>query len=165
VLFRSYSYYNLGQWGSDAELFLKENPDLVREWGNRMGYWLKLTEVTYPADLGNGSNQTISFKVINDGVAPIYVNHNTTYVRLALLDASGLVLSISEPLPGINPFNWKPGVESSEQINFSFPQTTDAKYLAIGLFSNQDSTSPDILFGNVGVLPNHWFPIQGEVKK
>ncbi len=157
-----FSYDNLGQWGTDSKLFYDENTELVQEWGNRMGYWFKLTEVTYPANLGSGSTENLSFQVRNDGVAPIYVNHNTTYVRLALLDVSGMVLAVSDPLSGINPFNWKSGVDSSEMVSFSFPQTPDAAYLAIGLFSNETITTPDILFGNEGVLPNGWLPIHGE---
>jgi hypothetical protein len=157
-----FSYDNLGQWGTDAELFYDENTELVQEWGNRMGYWFKLTEVSYPANLGSGSTENLSFQVRNDGVAPIYVNHNTTYVRLALLDASGMVLAVSDPLSGINPFNWKPGVDSSEVVSFSLPQTPGAAYLAIGLFSNETIKTPDILFGNQGVLPNGWLPIHGE---
>lgn len=159
-----FSYDNLGQWGTDAELFYDENHDLVQEWGNRMGYWFRLTEATYPANLGNGSAESLSIQVRNDGVAPIYVNHNTTYVRLALLDASGMVLAVSDPLPGINPFNWKPGVVSTETASFSFPQTPGAVYLAIGLFSNSTSTAPDIKFGNEGNLPNGWLPIHGEIQ-
>jgi hypothetical protein len=116
-----YSYDNLGQWGSDSISFLAENNLLVREWANKMGYWFKLTEVTYPANLGNGSTETLSFKVRNDGVAPIYVNQNHTYVRLALLDGSGQVLAVSEPLPGVNPFTWKPDSVSDVTVSFSFP--------------------------------------------
>ena len=93
------------------------------------------------------------------------LNKNKTFVRLALLDSSGLVLAVSDPLVDINPFTWKPGVVSSITASFSFPQTTNAAYLAIGLFSDATSTKPDIKFGNIGLLPNNWFPIQGEVKQ
>jgi hypothetical protein len=157
-----FSYDNLGQWGSDSLLFLSENPTLVREWANKMGYWFKLSEVTYPANLGNGSTETLSFKVRNDGVAPIYVNKNNTFVRLALMNSAGIVLAISDPLPGINPFSWKPGEVTSETITFSFPPTQNASNLAIGLFSSSSIMEPDIKLGNAGVLPNNWFPIHGK---
>ena len=156
-----FSYDNLGQWGSDATTFLSENPDLVAKWANRMGYWLKLTTMTYPSNLGNGSTETISFEVKNDGIAPIYLNHNVTYVRLALLDSTGAVLAVSEPLVGVNPFDWKPGQSTSVIADFAFPQTADAVSLAIGVFSNAESTEPDIKLGNLGLLPSNWLPING----
>ena len=157
-----FSYDNLGKWGADPLNFFSENTAFIREWANKMGYWFKITEVNYPTNLGNGSIEPFSFRVRNDGVAPIYVNKNKTYVRLALLDTTGTVLAISDPLPGINPFSWKPGVVSYVTTSFSFSQTENAAYLAIGLFSNPFISVPDIKLGNSGILPNLWLPIQGK---
>lgn len=160
-----FSYDNLGQWGTDSDLFLAENKDLVYDWGNRMGYWFKLTSVTYPLNLANGNQEKLIFNVRNDGVAPIYVNYNSTFVRLALLDSSGLVLAVSDPLEGVNPYDWKPDTIETVEVDISFPETSDAVYLAIGLFSSEELLEPDIKFGNSGVLQNNWFPIHGDVSQ
>ncbi|MEI7845627.1 MAG: hypothetical protein WCK35_07475 [Chloroflexota bacterium] len=106
----------------------------------------------------------MSFKVRNDGVAPVYVNKNQTYLRLALLDSTEKVLVFSDPLSKVNPFTWKPGVTINQTVRFSFPLTPNVAYLAIGLFSTASNTDPEIKLGNSGVLPNNWFPIQGALQ-
>ena len=59
---------------------------------------------------------------------------------------------------------WKPGIVSTVTAFFSFSETPKAAYLAIGLFSLPSITAPDIKLGNIGLLPNNWFPLQGTLQ-
>jgi hypothetical protein len=151
-----YSYDNLGQWDTDSNLFFEEHRALVDEWANRMGYWFKVTTATFSRNLGDGTSGTINFSVRNDGVAPIYLNKNVTYVKLALLDGASNVLETTSPLPGINPFTWKPGEVTEETSSFSFDPNPAARKLAIGVFSDPSLADPDIKFGNEGRLASGW---------
>ena len=159
-----YSYQNLAQWNNeDANLFVADHAALLDKWQNVMGYWFKVARIDYPAELGNGATRSLSFAVRNDGVAPIYVNWSQTnaprtYVRLALLDSTYQVLARSEPLDGINPFDWKPGKTVTNRASFSFPKTAAAKQMAIGVFSDPSARDPDIWFANAGRLWNGWMP-------
>ncbi|MBO9610639.1 MAG: DUF4832 domain-containing protein [Paenibacillaceae bacterium] len=152
-----YSYQPLGEWnGTDANTFLDEKGNLVDEWQNKMGYWFKMTEAAYPDDLGNGTAGTITFKMRNDGVAPIYRKGNTAVVKLALLDGSDQVLA-TETLSGVNPFDWKPGQTVTNAAYFSFPHDANATKLALGVFSKASRTEPDIKLGIDNGTANHWY--------
>jgi hypothetical protein len=160
-----YSYDNMGQWGSDTTLFYNENKALVNDWANKMGYWFRLTEATYSDNLGNGTTGTITFKMRNDGVAPIYVNRQKggqTYVKLALLDNNNNVLKTTT-LSTIDPFDWKPfdktGLVYPETASFSFPATSKGAHLAIGLFTDSTLSKPDIKLGISGRLSSGWYAL------
>ncbi len=160
-----YSYDNMGQWGDDTALFYNENPALVHEWANRMGYWFRITEITYTDNLGNGSSGVMSFTVRNDGVAPIYVNKQAggqTYVKLALLDHDNKVLTTTT-LGGIDPFDWKPfdatNTTYQESAVFSFAHDAAGDKLALGLFTDPSLVTPDIQLGITGRLPSGWYPV------
>lgn len=148
------TYYGLSCW--DDDVFYSEQKDLVDRWANRVGYWLKVVEATFPSDIGNGSTGTITFRVKNDGVAPCYVNKNNTYVKLALLDSGNNVISTTI-LSGVNPYNWKPGQYKTESANFSFPYKPNAAKLAIGVFSKSSLSNPDIKLGINGATPTGWY--------
>lgn len=154
-----YSYDNLGQWGTDTNLFLSEKSALARTWANRMGYWFRVPGVAVSSHLGNGQSATLHLRVRNDGVAPIYVNRKGSVAKLALLDANNQVLGAPVTLPNVRPFDWKPGTFTDIATSFSFPATAGAARLAIGLFSNAAKASPDIRFGSEGATPAGWLVI------
>ena len=160
-----YSYDNLGHWNGDTALFYNEKTSLVEEWANRMGYWFRITEVTYSDNLGNGESGSITFKVRNDGVAPIFVNKQAggqTYVKLALLDSRNNLLA-TITLNTIDPFDWKPFDRTNkvyqETANFTFPDNARGVKLAIGLFTDLSLENADIKLGITGGLSNGWYPL------
>ncbi|MEK3721293.1 LamG-like jellyroll fold domain-containing protein [Paenibacillus sp. FSL H8-0034] len=152
-----YSYQPLGEWnGTDANTFLSEKGNLVDEWQNKMGYWFKMTEAAYPSDLGNGTTGSLTFKMRNDGVAPLYMKGNTAVVKLALLDSSNHVLATST-LSGVNPFDWKPGQTVTNSTYFSFTYNANATKLALGVFSKASMPEPDIKLGINNGTSSNWY--------
>lgn len=147
------SYFSLSYWGSDSVSFYNENTTLVNEQLNRLGYHFVLTEASFPDDLANGTTGSITIKVLNKGVDKIY---KPAYVKLALLDNSNNVLRTTN-LTSINPSSWAPGIMLTYSQNYSFPYTTGASKLAIGLFTNTSLSNPDISFGNNNKTSTKWF--------
>lgn len=172
-----YSYYkNIGKWSPvqfekvmnegkpsyigmsihDENVFYTEQKAFVDKWANRIGYWFKITKASYSTNLGNGTSGTIQLTVKNDGVAPIYPNKaNIGYVKLALLNASDAVVSVTT-LSGINPFNWKPGEFVTESASFSFPYNASGAKLAIGVFTSNSPLNPDVKLGSGDRLASGW---------
>ncbi|MFL0194640.1 discoidin domain-containing protein [Clostridium sp. WILCCON 0269] len=149
------SYMALSQL--DESTFYTEQKNLVDRWVNRLGYWLKLTEASYSANLGNGSIGTLKFRVKNDGVAPLYPNKsNIGYVKVALMDSKNNILD-AKVLLGINPFNWKPGVYTNESTKFYFNYNRKGVKIAIGVFTDKSLAYPDIKLGNNSGLANAWY--------
>ncbi|WP_156946260.1 discoidin domain-containing protein [Clostridium akagii] len=149
------SYMGLSQW--DENKFYSQQKTLVDRWLNRIGYWFKLTKVTYPRNLGNGSSSSISFTVKNDGTAPFYPNRsNKGYVKLALLDSSNNILCTTS-LNRVNPYNWKPNQYNNESADFSFPYYAKASKIAFGVFSSNSLANPDVKLGNGAGLSNNWY--------
>lgn len=137
----------MGEWnGNDADTFLKDTGPLVDEWQNKMGYWFKLVRATYPGDLGNGTAGKISFRMRNDGVAPIYIKGHRGVVKVALMDQALNVLG-AVTLKGVNPFDWKPGETIAQESGISFPKNPQGTKLALGVFTSEGLTHPDIKIG------------------
>lgn len=153
-----FSYMGLGQWDTDPASMLAAEPVAVNKWANRMGYWFRAPEVTFSDTLGNGQSATISMRIRNDGLAPIHTNRNQSHVKLALLDAANNVLRTTT-LTGVNPFNWKPGQTVTETQTFAFPATSGATKLALGVFSRDGVSAPDVRLGIQGRLASGWYPL------
>lgn len=158
-----YSYQPLGEWNgvegsnsNDADTFLAENGPLVDEWQNKMGYWFKMTLAYYPADLANGTTGKLSFWMRNDGVAPIYIKGHSAVVKVALMDKTTNVLC-TVILKGVNPFDWKPGETVMQSAEFAFPKSTNGTKLALGVFTKDALTDPDIKLGIDHGTPLNWY--------
>ncbi len=152
-----YSYVCLGEWnGQDADTFLAENGPLVDEWQNKMGYWFKLTLASYPADLANGTTGKLSFRMRNDGVAPIYIKGHSAVVKVALMDNATNVLS-TVTLQGVNPFAWKPGETIAQSAEFAFPKNAKGTKLALGVFTKESLANPDIKLGIENGTALNWY--------
>jgi hypothetical protein len=157
ILGSRYSYQPLGEWnGTDADDFLAEKGQLVDEWQNRMGYWFKMTAASYPVDLANGTTGAISFKMRNDGVAPLYLKGRRGVVKAALLDDAGKVLVV-RTLAGVNPGDWKPAATVSNTAEMAFPRQVQATRLALGVFSRESLENPDIKLGIEQGTPLNWY--------
>lgn len=147
-----FSYYNLGYWGDDSELYMEDKSGQIRYWANRMGYWFRLAEAYFPANLGNGLTETIVLKFRNDGVAPIYIK---AYLKLAMMDSSYNVLHTTV-LSGADPFGWKPGKVVTESHAFSFPYQESGTKLGVGLFTDPSLSQPDIKIGTAARRADGW---------
>jgi hypothetical protein len=154
-----FTYYNLGYFGGDSAAYWADKAEQIRYWANRMGYWFRLTEASYPANLGNGSTETVVLKFRNDGIAPIYIR---AHVKLALLDEAYNVLHM-KTLEGVRPFDWKPGKVVVETERFSFPHEAKGRKLALGLFTDTSLAGPDIKLGTAGRRPDGWYVLSDMV--
>jgi len=155
-----YSYQPLGEWNSlnqrDADLFLAEKRHLVDQWQNRMGYWFRMTEASYPGDFANGTTGKVSLTIRNDGVAPIYLKGNTGVVKAALMDADHHVLAVTM-LTGVNLFDWKPGQTVSSTAKVTFSHHVQAAKIALGVFTSEAVTHPDIKLGIEHGTEQNWY--------
>jgi len=162
ILGSRYSYQPLGEWNrpghSDADLFLAEKGNLVDEWQNRMGYWFRLTEASFPEHLVNGAAGTLSFSMRNDGVAPLYLKGHTGVVKAALLDAGNEVLAVAT-LKGVNPFDWKPGQTLPHTVEVAFPHHVHAAKIALGVCSREGVAHPDIQLGIDCGTATNWYSL------
>jgi len=152
-----YSYQPLGEWnGNDADTFLNDAGPLVDEWQNKMGYWFKLTLASYPADLANGIIGKLSFRMRNDGVAPIYIKGHRAVVKVALMDNASNVLS-TVTLKGVHPFARKPGETIEQAAEFAFPKNAKGTKLALGVFTKESLTNPDVKLGIENGTALNWY--------
>jgi hypothetical protein len=155
-----YSYQPLGEWNSpnngDADLFLAEKGRLVDEWQNRMGYWFRMTEASYPGDFANGNAGKVTFGIRNDGVAPIYLKGHSGVVKAALMDADNRVLAVAT-LKGVNPFGWKAAQTVTNTAEIAFPRHKQAAKIALGVFSSEGAAHPDIKLGIENGTEQNWY--------
>ena len=137
------SYMGLSIW--DENDFYSEQSTLISRWVNRVGYWLKIVKAQYDS-LGNGVPATFYFQVKNDGVAPIYPNKNNIgYVK-------------QYTLSGVNPYLWKPGKYAYVSSGFQFGYHANAAKLAVGVFTKDTLTNPDVKWGISGKDANsNWY--------
>jgi len=96
--------------------------------------------------LANGTAGRLSFRMRNDGVAPIYIKGHRGVVKAALMDNATNVLS-AVTLKGVNPFDWKPGETIVQESEITFPKNAKGTKLALGVFTSEALKNPDIKLG------------------
>jgi hypothetical protein len=162
------SYQPLGEWNSpnhsDADMFLAEKGPMVDKWQNRMGYWFRMTEASYPGEMAKGTAGKVSFAIRNDGVAPIYLKGHTGVVKVALMDADNHVVALST-LKGVKPFDWKSGQTVSSTAEVSFPRHAHAAKIALGVFSREGIAHPDIRLGIEHGTEENWYVLSDMPKQ
>ncbi|MBL8995587.1 MAG: DUF4832 domain-containing protein, partial [Spirochaetia bacterium] len=88
----SATWQNLGQWGDDSEVFLKDKRALIEELANRMGYHFVVNEVRFPKTISASSPCEIQISLENRGLAPINIPASLAF---ALVNADGTAVSVS----------------------------------------------------------------------
>lgn len=57
----------------------------------------------------------------------------------------------------MNPFAWKPGETVTQSAEFAFPKNTKGTKLALGVFTREALTNPDIKLGIDHGMPLNWY--------
>ena len=154
------SYIGLGQWGNDADIMLANNEALIRELGNRMGYYFVLKSATVPTAIHTSQSFQMSLSWNNRGVAFLY---GSCSVAVALLDSSGHVVQ-QQWFSGSDPHTWAPGQVKQENAAITFSGVKAGTYqLAVGLFQNQSDSNPIYKIGNQGRTASGWYVLSSSV--
>ena len=148
------SYISLGYW--NPETFYTRFTDLSNRLANETGYWFKPSRITYPQSLTNG---IFTMTVKNDGSTQLYAGYKrNSAVKLALADENGNITD-AVTLKNVNPEAWKAGRYTYASSEYSFKNTTGAKKLYLGIFSDADNTEPDIKLGIDAEPINGWYDV------
>ncbi len=150
------SYIGMGQWGNDAQVMLGNEPSLINDLANHMGYDFTLTSATLPSTITANQPANISLSWANGGVSYLY---KPAGVAIALLDSSNNVVQ-KQWFTGSNPKAWAPGQTTTESANITFKVSGTYK-LAVGLFQNTTDSNPTYKIGNTGRTANGWYIISG----
>lgn len=156
------SYINLGQWGNDGQVMLTEQPQLVQDLANMMGYHFVLSRAILPNTITNRQANLMSFSWKNLGVASLY---QSARVAVALLNRSNTVVQ-KQWLPGVQPQNWTPGKTVTTRTAVTFQGIRAGTYnLAVGLFAHPSEKAPTFLIGNKGKTNEGWYIVGREPVK
>jgi hypothetical protein len=140
-------------WQFDAN-YLKDDPVFYKNLGNRIGYHFILQEATIPTHIKAGRPFTITWKWLNDGVAPLY---EPCQVAIALLDDKDQVVQ-QQWLTASQPAKWLPDASTTETLSVNFPNIPpETRKLAVGLFLERSNTVPDYRLGIQGRTTQGWY--------
>jgi len=148
------SYISLGYW--NPETFYTRFTDLSNRIANETGYWFKPSKITYPEVLTNG---LFTMTMKNDGSTQLYAGYKrNSALKLALADDNGNIID-TLTLENVNPEDWKAGKYTYVSSEYSFKNTSGAKKLYLGIFSDADNTEPDIKLGIDAEPINGWYDV------
>lgn len=148
------SYISLGYW--KPEDFYSRFSDLAQRLANKVGYWFKVSKITYPVALKNG---VFAMTVKNDGSSQLYAGYGrNSGVKLALADSDGNILNTTV-LSGVNPQEWKTGEYTYIAQNYSIAGAENASKLYLGIFSDISRENPDIRLGINADDVNGWYDL------
>ena len=154
------SYIGMGQWGNDAQALLSNEPTLIHDLANHMGYDFVLTSATLPTSINSNTPMNISLSWSNQGVSYLY---KSASVAVALLDSSNNVVQ-KQWLTGSNPKTWAPGQTTTENGSVTFTGVNTTSYkIAVGLFQNTTDSNPTYKIGNQGRTANGWYVLSNNV--
>ncbi|MBN8217320.1 MAG: DUF4832 domain-containing protein [Spirochaetes bacterium] len=123
------TWCDLSRGGNGGLKLLKEEPVLVAELANRLGYHLVLREARYPAS-APGTAIPVKVKWENLGVAPMFL---PAAVQYALIDGSGRVVAHCAAT-ATKTADLKPALMVDREDRLAFPGAKPGTYsLAVGL--------------------------------
>ena len=102
----------IDQWFSD-------NPELAREFANKVGYWYFPVHIDCPDELQSGKSVHFSITWLNKGYAPAYHAYDLICKLEHDDDPAG---NIHIPLEEANNLNWLPGEEIEESYELKIPE-------------------------------------------
>jgi len=77
-------------------------------------------------------------------------------VCVTILCGSTNVLSTAT-LKGVNPFAWKPGETITQSAEFAYPKNSKGTKLALGVFTKEALTNPDVKLGIDQGTARNWY--------
>ena len=146
------TYVSMGHWDDDADIFLRERGYEIKQLVNRIGYHFTVLDATFEYRKGEEESREVSFRVENNGVAPIYID---TVVKAALLNEDGVVED-SFVLTDMDPRNWQPEATVLETFEIESEKLENGGKLAIGVFTDAELENPDIRVGNRESNEDNW---------
>ena len=154
------NYMDIGEWGSDTELFIRDNEEVIRYLTNKMGYNFFLSNVTVPRQAQANENISLNFNWINNGIS--YLNGNAD-IAIALLDENDNVMEKFWSDYSLDTL--KSGEIFDDVVNLKFRDNSMGVYkLAVGVFENRNATKPQYKIANFGANNDGWYCV-AEVTK
>lgn len=139
----SATYQNLGQWGEDSEVFLRERRPLIEELANRMGYHFVVNEARFPKTISSGTPCEIQISLENRGLAPITIPASLVF---ALVNAEGTPAA-STPAPDLKLSKIKSDQTLVSRQTLRFQNVAPGDYFfAVGILRPGDGQTPSIRF-------------------
>lgn len=156
------SYMDLGQYGSDSDLFIADQEALIQNIADRMGYKFALRDIKITTDAKNGASAKVITTWENSGVSYLY---RDCHIALAVLDQDGNVVD-KIWLDNTNANHFAPGSVTTCNDSFSMWNLSNGEYtLAVGLFLDKANQPPDYQIANVNRLENGWYPVANLVSE
>lgn len=156
------SYLSFGQFfwseelGSDADLLLADEPTLVAEMANRVGYHFVLKKLIMPETIKIGESFEVQFSWQNKGVARIF---EPCHVALGLLNPSNVLVDIS--WTAANPSSWASDAITVETLTVNFENVSNVEIgdykIVLGLFKDIADAQPTYKLGIDGLLGNGFY--------
>ena len=141
------------------EDWFEHNKEYCAYLANKMGYYFRLKQAQFYANIKRSEQTNITLTFANDGIAPIY---EKCFVYVGFLDEDGKL--VKKYLTNLTPKTWLPGTKVNENVKINFGEEIDAgEYsLAVGLFKNETDENPTYLLGSEGGTENKWY-VLGDV--
>lgn len=131
----------------------EDNPEFCKYIANKIGYYFRVKEANYTNTVEVASDNNISLKFINEGVAPLYEDCT---VYIGLLDENYNL--VKKYKTDIDPHTWMPNEEKIENISITFDDIEPGNYIiSLGLFLNENDENPTYLLGNTGKTDDKWY--------
>ena len=154
------NYMDIGEWGTDTELFIRDNEEIIRYLTNKMGYNFFLSNVTMPQQAQINENISLNFKWINNGISYLDGNAN---IAVALLDENDNV--VKKLWSDYSLDTLKSGEIFDDTVNISLEDNPIGFYkLAVGVFEDRSADKPQYKIANFGANDDGWYCI-AEVTK
>ena len=154
------SYMDIGEWGSDTELFIRDNEKIIQYLTNKMGYNFLLSSITVPQQAQANENITLNFNWMNNGIS--YLSGNAD-IAIALLDENDNV--VEKFWSDYSLDTLKSGETFDDTVNLKFGENPIGFYkLAVGVFENRNAVKPQYKIANFGANDDGWYCV-AEVAK
>ena len=153
------SYIGLGNWGSEPQYMFAQNPNLVKETANLMGYHFFMESAKYFDSMKSGAVQQVTISIRNDGVTNLLLDN---IIKLVLLDEQDNVVSTFNT-------NWdaktfEAGTTALLNANVTFTAQSGDYKLAIGLFVNNNDEKPTYKMENCTTRTDDGYYVIGNLK-
>ncbi len=156
------NYMDLGQYGSDSDLFIADQETVIQDIADRMGYKFALRDMKVSTDVKSGASCKVITTWENFGVGYLY---RDCYIALAVLDENGDEVNRIW-LENTNANSFAPNSVTECSDTFKMWNLGNGEYtLAIGLFLDKSNESPDYQIANVNRLENGWYPVANLVSQ
>lgn len=148
------SWCDLSRGYKPAQIFLKEQADLVYKLANRLGYHIVIHKATFPKTITAGKSFTTTIEWENKGVASMFVPAKAAF---ALISSEHKIISIAHADRSI-PREWKSDTPKIVEDSPVFKDVPVGQYqFAVGLLRLEDGNKPVIKLGIDLPVVDGWY--------